>query len=423
MAELPPSRIVYHRVYADPPTRSELAPSQLTDDGLPQLPPPPPSKKQKETAKRKPLPKLTTQRLAPVSVSAGGSFDGPSSPLLAAALPPPKKKRLRITCISDTHNHTPYLPPGDVLIHAGDLTSQGTYSELSNALSWLQRQPHEVKLLVAGNHDGVSLDPEYTHTSTLTPAQSHAANLALFSTPAAARAGIIYLRHEARTITLRDGRRFRVFASPLSPSPPPPPGSKAWGFTYPPSTNPWLSIPADTDVLITHTPPKYHLDRSPSSLPPQPHAGCPHLRERLSQVRPVLHVFGHVHVGRGVEKVLWDDAAAPRVRHKEARVVEIQDPHPLRIKRQFLVDTIRVRDHVVVRGRETLLVNAAIATGPWSRDTGHPGWGKAVVVDVEVECGDAATAAAAGAQDGFGQEGRVRLRGVGEGWSAVDVVQ
>lgn len=41
-----------------------------------------------------------------------------------------RQKRVRFVCISDTHNQTLRLPKGDVLIHAGDLTNQGTFSEV-----------------------------------------------------------------------------------------------------------------------------------------------------------------------------------------------------------------------------------------------------------------------------------------------------
>lgn len=47
--------------------------------------------------------------------------------------PPPATRatrRTRIVCISDTHNATVKLPKGNVLIHAGDLTNQGSYSEV-----------------------------------------------------------------------------------------------------------------------------------------------------------------------------------------------------------------------------------------------------------------------------------------------------
>ena len=43
--------------------------------------------------------------------------------------------KVRIVCVSDTHNAAPgegyTLPKGDVLIHAGDLTNQGSHAELS----------------------------------------------------------------------------------------------------------------------------------------------------------------------------------------------------------------------------------------------------------------------------------------------------
>lgn len=48
--------------------------------------------------------------------------------------PPPatttQSRRTRFVCISDTHNRPVKLPKGDVLIHAGDLTNQGSYSEV-----------------------------------------------------------------------------------------------------------------------------------------------------------------------------------------------------------------------------------------------------------------------------------------------------
>ena len=50
------------------------------------------------------------------------------------------------------------------------------------------------------------------------------------------------------------------------------------------------------DVLITHTPAHGILDRSPGGS----HAGCPALREVLSQCRPKYHICGHVHADHGV---------------------------------------------------------------------------------------------------------------------------
>ena len=66
------------------------------------------------------------------------------------ALHAARKRKTRIVCISDTHNNTPKLPPGDVLIHAGDLTNQGSYDELERTVAWLEKAPFEVKIVVAG---------------------------------------------------------------------------------------------------------------------------------------------------------------------------------------------------------------------------------------------------------------------------------
>lgn len=60
---------------------------------------------------------------------------------------------LREICVSDTHNATPALPPGDILIHAGDLTVHGTFDEVQAQLHWLPSQPHIHKITIARNHD------------------------------------------------------------------------------------------------------------------------------------------------------------------------------------------------------------------------------------------------------------------------------
>ena len=67
----------------------------------------------------------------------------------------PELRKTRIVCVSDTHNASPLngafkLPKGDVLIHAGDLTKQGTFAELSKTLNWIEQADFEVKIVVAG---------------------------------------------------------------------------------------------------------------------------------------------------------------------------------------------------------------------------------------------------------------------------------
>jgi predicted phosphodiesterase len=69
---------------------------------------------------------------------------------------PPHLRKTRFVCVSDTHNANPAngafkLPKGDVLIHAGDLTNQGSLSELCKTLDWIEKAEFEVKIVIAGS--------------------------------------------------------------------------------------------------------------------------------------------------------------------------------------------------------------------------------------------------------------------------------
>jgi predicted phosphodiesterase len=73
---------------------------------------------------------------------------------------------MKITFISDTHNKhaqvTSSLPGGDLLIHAGDMSSMGYKHEIQQFLKWfngLDNYTH--KIFIAGNHDwGFQNDPK-----------------------------------------------------------------------------------------------------------------------------------------------------------------------------------------------------------------------------------------------------------------------
>src|SRR5262245_47982559 len=52
------------------------------------------------------------------------------------SLPESDPTKIRIVCMADTHNMLDkvFVPDGDILIHAGDLTQSGTLVELQKAL-------------------------------------------------------------------------------------------------------------------------------------------------------------------------------------------------------------------------------------------------------------------------------------------------
>ncbi|KAJ9134663.1 Metallophosphoesterase domain-containing protein 1 [Pleurostoma richardsiae] len=236
-------------------------------------------------------------------------------------------RRTRFVCISDTHNCTVKLPRGDVLVHAGDLTNQGSYSELSRAVQWLEKADFEAKIVVAGNHD-VTLDSDFYaehgscfHNQEL---QNPSECLSLLTSSPT----ITYLNHSSATIRLQDLRgprtTFAVFGSPYSPR------IERWAFGYEaaaasesPAESFWSDIPFDTDIVVTHGPPYTHCDEFTSR---RLATGCEDLRQALWRVRPRLAVCGHVHEGRGSERVRWDIDGKSGAAYKEAGVLRWDDP-------------------------------------------------------------------------------------------------
>ena len=143
---------------------------------------------------------------------------------------------------------------------------------------------------------------------------------------------ITFLNHESTEIQLNraEGPRttFRVFGSPYSPA------KDHWAFGYSPeqASALWDGIPLDSDIVVTHTPPKYHCDESKD----RGATGCEFLRQALWRVRPCLAICGHVHEGRGVEKVRWD-LESPNIKYKENDTEYWMEPGPDN-KKQCLID-------------------------------------------------------------------------------------
>lgn len=175
---------------------------------------------------------------------------------------------MRLVCLSDTHGrHDVHVPDGDVLVHAGDLTGSGSLAEIAKAHAWLADLPHAHKVVIAGNHD---------HGFQRTPDEARAL-----------MTGVTYLEDEGVAI---EGVRF--YGSPWQP------WFFDWAFNLqrgPDLAAVWARIPDDTDVLVTHGPPRGILDRIHSGL----EVGCDDLRAAVARVRPTVHVFGHIHEAYG----------------------------------------------------------------------------------------------------------------------------
>jgi predicted phosphodiesterase len=223
---------------------------------------------------------------------------------------------IRVVCISDTHNLIPEdVPEGDLLIHAGDMTNDGSVTEIQKQIDWLCSLPHREIVVISGNHD-TFLDPR-TRPSLSDEQRAGRLNWKR----------VHYLQHrrlslsikteprhgdqtDARTPLLaaeQSQRRIRIYGAPQIPACGP---MTVHAFQYERGRDAWSeTVPEDIDILITHTPPKYHLDLSlPTGI------GCEYLLAEVKRVKPTLHVFGHVHWGAGKTVVWWDKAHDAYVR-------------------------------------------------------------------------------------------------------------
>jgi len=220
---------------------------------------------------------------------------------------------MRLVCIADTHNlqsnkkKRPKIPEGDVLIFAGDICKLG-YSfknrddlhleQIERFNTFLGKQPHEHKIVIAGNHDF------WLEHHSILECQEVLSNAT-------------YLQDTSVTI---GGKVF--YGSPWQPV------YYNWAFNIrrgQPLQAAWSLIPVNTDVLITHTPPYGVMDETEE----HERVGCKELYERVDTLRPRVHVFGHVHEGYGVCEhghTTFVNASSCNVRYKcvnPAIVVEV----------------------------------------------------------------------------------------------------
>ncbi len=183
---------------------------------------------------------------------------------------------MKIVAISDTHNchNKMEVPDGDILIHAGDVSSQGKQSQVEDFLQWFSNQPHPHKIFIAGNHDFFFERMPENYIQSLIPPN------------------VTYLNDSG--ITIED---IKIWGSPVQP------WFYDWAFNRQRGSDilkHWDLIPEDTDILITHGPVSGILDKTVDGE----HAGCVDLLNTVRRIRPKYFICGHIHEAYGrVEKI------------------------------------------------------------------------------------------------------------------------
>jgi predicted phosphodiesterase len=202
---------------------------------------------------------------------------------------------MRIVAISDTHTkHMDLIvPDGDVLVHAGDFSYKGRRDEIEEFLDWFLGLPHKHKVFIAGNHD-INLDPQKREASNLIKYMDDSYHWIheVFYNRIKAEGNVHYLENTGVCI---EGINF--WGSPVTPT-----FGYGWGFNSDRDKigEYWDLIPGDTHVLITHGPPSGVLDHV---LPDYENVGCDKLLERINQISPMVHIFGHIHEAYGTIKI------------------------------------------------------------------------------------------------------------------------
>ena len=207
-----------------------------------------------------------------------------------------------IDCISDLHGHYPELEGGDLLIVAGDLVGHSNEQEYLDLYNWIRAQNYRKKIVIAGNHD--------------TLIQRNGEEWMGFED-----AGFDYLCDSGTEFVywppltlddegmIRERKTFKIWGSPWTKRFPGM-NPKCMAFTVDTDeelAEKWKLIPPDTDILVTHCPPRGIFDQVleydsqvremiPNSV------GSSSLNhwiknkwQRLNGKTMKIHIFGHIH--------------------------------------------------------------------------------------------------------------------------------
>ena len=204
----------------------------------------------------------------------------------------------RFVCVSDTHTREPgftveekmNIPEEfDYLLHGGDFSFSGKYVNIRKFNEWLGSLGGE-KIVIAGNHD-ITFHKEYYEKNWKRFHQTHRENIE--ETPASELlTNCVYLQDDSHPIKFQENQ-LNVYGSPWQPE------FCDWAFNLDRGKECkeiWEKIPEETHILITHGPARNHGGQTNFGVP----AGCEDLLRKIEKVKPLVHVFGHIHEAYGV---------------------------------------------------------------------------------------------------------------------------
>lgn len=202
---------------------------------------------------------------------------------------------MRICAISDTHNYHREIDSFirsnniDILIHSGDGADHKSpyinQYELRNCLVWMESfKDIPYKIYVPGNHDtsfekGLVRRKDFMNIN--------------FLIDDWIKIDTGYSLDPKDTTHKKSNKVIKIHGSPFTPS-----FGTGWAYNCGRSTiqKHWNLIEEDTNILVTHGPPKGLLDTTTDfSSNLLTNVGCSALTKKVLEVQPDYHIFGHLH--------------------------------------------------------------------------------------------------------------------------------
>ena len=190
-----------------------------------------------------------------------------------------KYRPFKIWFISDTHAcHSQLTVPKniDLVIHSGDESNywdqHRNHSEYQDFKEWYFNLPIKHKVFVPGNHSSYIFHNEKEVRKDFK------------------KLGIHFLNKDSVEI-----EGLKLYGDPTTPI-----FGNWWHMSKREKLfNRWQLIPEDTDILITHGPPKRILDLSHNREGKLEYCGDQSLFNRVLEIKPKIHCFGHIHNSNG----------------------------------------------------------------------------------------------------------------------------
>ena len=187
---------------------------------------------------------------------------------------------ISIVCISDTHGDhralTNYIPPGEILIHAGDYTLYGNRDNAADFNVWLGELKDAKKfqhiIVVQGNHE----------CNAVWKRQSKG----ILSNARLLMNEVIKIEVDVSGPVKNgiEGKKCEIQIF----------GTDFFWPALEPQNAKLDNIKESVDIIVSHCPAKGYLDMND---------GCPALLQIVHRVKPCLLVSGHMHRGRGIKTI------------------------------------------------------------------------------------------------------------------------